>query len=176
MKELSVTLLQGYPEKYPSGSIFKNEGIRLYELVKKYKPKKIIEVGTRFGCSTQFLAFGCLENGFGEVHTYDIEDHYLGHNPIFATQFDQIIKRHLHSYFDEPNKVCDMLFEDGAHTWGFTSKVLEETTATMVIAVHDYCHWDCLGTVRDESTKVLGAPNEVFLEKPSDCGLGIWVK
>ena len=162
--------LQAYPESYPSGSIFRNEGIKLYELVKKYKPKKIIEVGTRFGCSTQFMALACKENGYGVIHTYDIEDHYIQKNE----DLEPFIIRHLISYFDAPNKKCDLLFEDGAHTTGFTKKVLEETTFK-VCAVHDYEHWDCLITVKEEALSVLGEPTEIHFVVPSDCGLGIWI-
>jgi hypothetical protein len=163
--------LGAYPEKYPTGSIFWSEGKRLYDLVIEHKPKKIIEVGTRWGASTQFLALGCLHNGFGEVHTYDIENLYKGH----AIELNPFIFFHHHSYFEEPNKECDLLFEDGAHTNGFTSQVLKETKAK-VIAVHDFMHWDCVQTVKNESIKVLGKPNEIFIESPSDCGLAIWYK
>ena len=166
---MTINDLGAYPEKYPPGSIFWSEGKRLYELVREHKPKRIIEVGTRWGCSTQFLALGCLDNGFGVVDTYDIEDHYKGN----CLALEPYIKRHLHSYFDEKNKVCDLLFEDGAHTTGFTTKVLRETKAK-VIAVHDYLHWDCIDTVKIESEKTIGEPDEVFIEPPSDCGLGIW--
>ena len=166
---MTVNDLGAYPGKYPSGSIFWSEGKRLYELVREFKPTKIIEVGTRFGCSTQFLALGCHDNGFGVVHTYDIEDHYKGNIELF----NPFIIRHLNSYFEETEKECDLLFEDGAHTHGFTTRVLRETKAN-VIVVHDYLHWDCLKTVQEESKLVLGNPTEVFIEAPSDCGLGIW--
>ncbi len=168
---MTIDDLGAYPDKYPTGSIFWSEGKRLYALVREHKPKKIIEVGTRWGASTQFLALGCLHNGFGEVHTYDIENLYKGHKE----ELDPFIFFHHHSYFEVEDKTCDLLFEDGAHTNGFTSKVLRETKAK-VIAVHDYLHWDCKKTVKEESIKVLGEPNEVFIQPPSDCGLAIWLR
>lgn len=163
--------LKAYPEEYPAGSIFQNEGIKLYELVKKYKPKKIIEVGTRFGCSTQFMALACKENGFGEIYTYDIEDHYIQK----YKDLEPYIKRYIKDYFTEENKECDFLFEDGAHTTGFTSEVLKQTKFK-VCAVHDFEHWDCVNTVKNESLMILGEPNEIYLQHPSDCGIGIWIK
>lgn len=168
---ITINDLNAYPESYPSGSIFRNEGIRLYELVKKYKPKKIIEVGTRYGCSTQFMALACKENGFGIVHTYDIEDHYIK----LHDEIEKFIKRNIKSYFDEKDKVCDLLFEDGAHTTGFTSRVLTETEFK-ICAIHDYEHWDCHNTVKTEALNILGVPTEIYFEKPSDCGLAIWIK
>ncbi len=75
--------------------------------------------------------------------------------------------------FDDVPMTCDMLFEDGAHTHGFTKQVLKEIKAPVVV-VHDFEHWDCVETVKQEAIGVLGKPDEVFFEKPSDCGLAIW--
>jgi predicted O-methyltransferase YrrM len=58
-----------HKRKWPVGSLFASEGERLYDLVIEHKPKKIIEVGTRYGCSTVHLATACLHNGFG-VRTF----------------------------------------------------------------------------------------------------------
>ena len=67
-----------------------------------------------------------------------------------------------------------MLYEDGAHTSGFTYSVLKYTKAK-IIAVHDYLHWDCINTVQKEAISVLGKPAEVFDSEESDCGLAIWI-
>ena len=53
------------------------------------------------------------------------------------------------------------MLEDGAHTTGFTKRVLEETKAK-VVAVHDYLHRTCIETVQEEALSVLGEPDEVF--------------
>ena len=58
------------------------------------------------------------------------------------------------------------------HTYGFTRKVIERFPAKIVVC-HDYMHWDCKNTVKHDFNKVLGDPDEVFFEKPSDCGLAI---
>ena len=153
------------------GSLFASEGERLYDLIIEHKPKKIIEVGTRWGCSTVHMATACKHNGFGIIHCYDIEDVHVN----FPEDLKPFIKFHHQDYFQLKDKTCDLLFEDGAHTTGFTSKVLRETTSK-VVAVHDYLHWDCVDTVKDESESVLGSPTEVFLHQKSDCGLAIWIK
>jgi hypothetical protein len=157
--------------KWDVGSLFASEGERLYDLIRQHKPRKVIEVGTRYGCSTVHIATALKHNGFGVVHAYDTEDI---HKP-FPKDLKRYIRFHHMSYFEEPNKVCDMLYEDGAHTPGFTSKVLSETTAK-IVAVHDFNHWDCKETVQEESMGVLGRPTEIFQHEESDCGLGIWVK
>lgn len=120
---------------WPIGSMFASEGERLYDLVRELKPKRIIEVGSRYGCSAFHMATACRDNGFGVVHCYDIEDLM---RPI-PKDLKKHIKFYHTNYFNCKIKKCDLLFEDGAHTTGFTKRVLEETEAK-VIAVHDYLH------------------------------------
>jgi hypothetical protein len=158
--------------KWNVGSLFASEGERLYDLVREHKPKKVIEVGTRYGCSTVHIATALKDNGFGVVHCYDTEDI---HKP-FPKELKKYIKFHHQDYFELKDKTCDMLYEDGAHTTGFTKRVLSETKAFKVVAVHDFLHWDCKETVRDEAISVMGRPTEIFDHEESDCGLGIWVK
>lgn len=153
------------------GSMFASEGERLYDLIREHKPKTIIEVGSRFGCSAFHMATACRDNGFGVVYCFDIEKCM---RPI-PKDLKKHIKFHLGSYFHQDMKECDLLFEDGAHTTGFTKRVLEETTAK-VIVVHDYLHRTCQETVFNESNEVLGEPTEVFDHEESDCGLAIWIK
>jgi len=157
------------PPKWNCGSMFASEGERLYDLVREFKPKKIIEVGSRYGCSAFHMATACRDNGFGVVHCYDIED-LMREIP---EDLKPHIKFHHMDYFKVKNKKCDLLFEDGAHTTGFTRRVLEETTAK-VIAVHDFLHRTCIETVQEEALSVLGEPTEVFDAEDSDCGLAIW--
>ena len=157
--------------KWPVGSLFASEGERLYKLVREHKPKKIIEVGTRYGCSTIHLATACLHNGFGVVHSYDIEDIHVD----WPEELQPHIVFYHGDYFQGKAKECDLLYEDGAHTTGFTSKVLESTSAN-IVAVHDFLHRDCIDTVQEESIKILGQPTEIFDHEDSDCGLAIWEK
>jgi len=155
---------------WPCGSMFASEGERLYDLVREIKPKKIIEVGSRYGCSAFHMATALKHNDNGGIiHCYDIED-LMEEIPEDLKPF---IKFHHQDYFKLKNKTCDFLFEDGAHTTGFTEKVLRETTAK-VVAVHDFLHFDCIDTVQQPALKVLGHPTEIFDHEESDCGLAIW--
>ena len=47
------------------------------------------------------------------------------------------------------------------------------TTTGRLVVCHDYAHWDCVKTVKNDFNKVFGKPDELFYEKPSDCGLAI---
>ncbi len=159
------------PPRWAIGSMFASEGERLYDLVREHKPKKIIEVGSRWGCSAFHIATALRDNGAGMLHCYDIEDLMRD----IPEDLQPYITFHHMDYFKLKNKKCDMLLEDGEHDEGFTSKVLRETTAK-IIAVHDYLHRSCIETVQHESIGVLGEPNEIFDHEESDCGLAIWYK
>ena len=67
---------------------------------------------------------------------------------------------------------CDLLFEDGEHTHGFTETILKNIKAKIVVC-HDYEHWDCANTVKAEFDRNFGKPDELFFQSPSDCGLAI---
>lgn len=159
----------GYNNGWPVGSIFANEGQRLYDLIREHKPKKVIEIGALYGCSTTWIATALRDNGFGKLISID-------HDPLAWSMFNMLewgsivtckIKNAL-EYEDE----CDILFEDGDHTTGFTETILKNIKAKIVI-VHDYSHRLCDETVKPEFEKVLGVPDEIFFEPPSDCGLAI---
>lgn len=160
--------------KWPMGSVFANEGLFLYNLVREIKPKIIVEIGTNFGCSTSYLAFGCKDNGFGEVHSYDTNTNsgsmipkllgsYVKQFPEDATLVD--VKSRYES--------IDFLFEDGAHVEGFTGTVLRNFRAP-VVAVHGVGNPAMKEVILDEAVSVLGQPNEVFMVPPSNCGIGLW--
>jgi len=161
-----------YAIQWPIGSIFANEGRRLYDLVIEKKPNLIIEVGGYYGCSTTWMALALKENKKGKIISID-NGQLRGKWSMIPEGFEEQIKLVNADCFTYrvPKKI-DMLFEDGMHTYGFTRKVLERFPASTVV-VHDYMHWDCQNTVKHDFDKVLGKPDEVFFEKPSDCGLAI---
>ena len=156
--------------KWATGSIFENEGQRLYDLVIKHKPLLVVEVGAFQGCSTTWIASALRANGIGKIITIDINSGAWSKVP--KELYEDIL------FWNEDALTCnvppniDILFEDGAHTTGFTKSILQRFKAKIVVC-HDYEHWDCIKTVKGEFREVLGEPDEVFYEPPSDCGLGI---
>lgn len=62
-------------------------GRTLYDLVLKYKPKKIVEHGILFGYSTVAIAQALDELGGGHIYAYDLFDTYsFKHSTIQETQ------------------------------------------------------------------------------------------
>ena len=161
-----------YLVQWPVGSIFADEGKRLYDLVRKEKPLLIVEIGCYYGCSTSWLAKAIRDNKKGKI--ISIDNNLQGGDwslvPEELKKFVEFVKADCFQY--KVPKNIDLLFEDGMHSYGFTRKVIERFPAKIVVC-HDYMHWDCQNTVKPEFDKVFGAPDEVFFEKPSDCGLAI---
>ncbi|MCH7827570.1 MAG: class I SAM-dependent methyltransferase [Bacteroidetes bacterium] len=178
---ITVKDLGGYhpnsdESKWPVGSIFENEGKRLYDLVRKEKPLLIVEIGGFVGCSTSWMAKAIRDNKKGKIISIDNNAH-AGKWSLIPKELKQFVAFAVNDCFScKVPEDIDILFEDGMHTYGFTQKVLERFPAKIVVC-HDYMHWDCQNTVKPEFDKIFGAPDEVFFEKPSDCGLAIkWVK
>jgi hypothetical protein len=162
--------------KWPCGSIFANEGERLYQLVRQYKPKVIVEVGRYHGCSTSHLALGCKHNGFGRVYSIDIMESAGQMIPRDLRKWISFINTDALTY-EFPKRIgkIDMLYEDSSHDPGATSTIFKKFPAP-VMACHDFNHRSTVKNVHDEAVAVLGQPTENFFEPPSDCGLGIWIR
>ena len=162
--------------KWPIGSIFENEGQRLYDLVRKEKPLLIVEIGGFVGCSTSWMAKAVRDNKKGRIISIDNNAH-AGEWSLIPKELKEFVEFVSDDCFQckVPENI-DLLFEDGMHTYGFTRKVIERFPAKVVVC-HDYMHWDCQNTVKHDFDKVFGQPDEIFFEKPSDCGLAIkWAK
>lgn len=163
--------------KWPIGSIFANEGERLYRLVRKHKPKVVVEVGTMWGCGSSHIALALKHNGFGHLYTIDnkqqLGDETGSMIPKALGSWVTLIADNALAYEWPKDKPIDFLFEDGQHTTGFTRTILTRYPAK-VVAVHDFCHRTASECVAQDARDVLGTPTEIFLEPPSDCGMAIW--
>jgi len=50
--------------------------VLLYSLVRREKPKVVVELGTGLGVSTVWIASAMKENGFGVIYTFDNGSHF----------------------------------------------------------------------------------------------------
>ena len=168
---IRVEDIGGVDTGWDNGSLFSNEGIKLYELVRKLKPNVIVEVGAWVGCSTSYLACAVRDNGSGKVISIDITK---GAGSQLADELKKFVEFRCENALEyKPQEKIDFVFEDGAHTWGFTESIAKRYKASMCFVSHDYMHRTCQETVYEEFNKVLGFADEIFFEPPSDCGLGI---
>jgi predicted O-methyltransferase YrrM len=60
--------------RYNTGRLGYDEGIRLYALVRKLRPRVAVETGVCNGFSTAFLLLGLQRNGIGELHSIDLPE------------------------------------------------------------------------------------------------------
>ncbi len=64
------------PKHIFSSYAVNNIGQSIYDVVRKHKPKKIIDFGLLYGYSTVCLAQAVKDNGFGEIIGYDLFEEY----------------------------------------------------------------------------------------------------
>jgi len=60
--------------RYNTGRLGYEEGVRLYALVRKLRPRVAVETGVCNGFSTAFLLLGLERNGEGELHSIDLPE------------------------------------------------------------------------------------------------------
>lgn len=73
-------------------------GRTLYEQVLKYKPKRIVEIGSYFGYTTVIMAMALDELGVGHINSYDLFEEYPYKHPTFEKTSENIERYGLSSY------------------------------------------------------------------------------
>ncbi len=176
--KISISKLGGYhpnPElcSWPSGSIFEVEGERLYKLVKDLKPEIVVEVGTYYGCSTAWIAKALRDNKKGKVITID-NGANGGHIENIP---DSLLNRieFVHENVEDlpPMDDVDILFDDGPKILNLYKDNFKKFKPSMAYVVHDYKHFIQGKIVKPMFNDLVGEPDEVFFEPPTDCGLAI---
>ncbi len=180
--------------KWPVGSCFETEGRYLYANVRMLRPRAIVEIGRWEGCSAAHLALALKHNALdkpgagesGKVFSLDIAAGMGSKIPAELMPWVELLNADATSdagldLLTRFAPQIDFLLEDGAHTTGFTENILTRygprvKTPGGAIIVHDYCHWDCQATVAADCRKILGDPDEIFLQPPSDCGYAVYRK
>ena len=163
----------GRQSLWPGGSVWEEEGKALYALVRALRPRVIVEVGSLVGCSTSHLALACLRNGAGTVYAVDP-----------AADLSRVSRELRHWIFQvredvftwTPPEGIDFVFEDGAHTPGFTQAALKHLRPNLspnaAVLCHDACQQSYGRHILPELRAVMGEHADAALITPSDCGLG----
>lgn len=89
--------------KWLSSYEINDYGNLFYALVKLHKPKKIVELGTKGGYSTFFMAKALKENGFGKIDAYDLWEKY---------PHSSCSKKHAEENLNEVFEVVNLFQED----------------------------------------------------------------
>jgi len=99
--------------KQITGEMLSAEREVLFNTVKKYKPKAIYEVGTRYGGgSTYFSAQALWENGRGVIHTIEIDPGaYVGASANYA-KYLGYLSEHVKFYCGDGATVLSEIIQD----------------------------------------------------------------
>jgi predicted O-methyltransferase YrrM len=166
----------GFPEKWAVGSIWDVEGRVLYALTRILRPDRVIEFGTRYGCSTAHFAAAMDRNEKGKITTVDIVGTSLSgdlHHRVSSVGQDGV------EYAREQKGSVDIIFEDGPHSTEFTRDVITHSLPHLtdggIVVVHDTEHFLVGKQVSQGFQEAVGDFGSVLI-RPSDCGLGYWRK
>lgn len=168
--------------KWPVGSLWQVEGQVLYALVRALKPKRILELGRRYGCSTTHIAQALAANGAGRVVSIDNNVH--GDTELLIPEklypFIEIVNGDAFEYLNTHQDKFDLIFEDLDHDRKSTAIIARDAKNTRlnangVLVVHDTMHF-LVGEAIRAGLQDADIPAAHYLIEPSDCGLGIWQK
>ena len=110
-----------------NSNISLNEGIELYKIIKKYKPKNLVEIGFAVGISTLFMLCALESNAelisvdpyqkiqwdkFGLINV----DNILKEQNLPKT-IHKFIEDYSNNFFTNTNKSFDLVFIDGDHSY-----------------------------------------------------------
>ena len=108
-------------------------GQLLYFLVRHSKAIVIVEISTSSGCSTLFMALGLKKNGFGKIHTFDMDAKALkaAEKNFKKYKVKKFVKTHLGDARVEIDKIknlkhAGLYFLDSEHTEEFAQWFIEK--------------------------------------------------
>lgn len=129
-------------------SVTSKKGQFLYKLVRHYKPRTVIELGTAFGISSMYMAMGYRNSHIYTVEgcrdTLDIATHNftrlgLGNIKEIRGNFDEVLPVILQDI-----ETVDLVFIDGNHKEDSTRRYFDECLSHVqnnTIFVFDDIHW-----------------------------------
>lgn len=175
--------------QWPVGSLWRVEGQTLYALVRAFQPRRLLELGTGYGCSATHLlqalaangheaALTCVDSG---VHRLTFGPGSIGEGiPPALRSMVQIEVNSIDAYAQTEHAPFDFIFEDGMHSpdqvytvWSSLPRLLKPGG---VIVSHDALHYLVGADVR-HGIEHAGITDALYLDiEPADCGLAIWKK
>lgn len=166
------------------GSLSHVEGLILYALARSINAKNIIELGTYYGRSTNYLLAAAVTNG-GRVRTVDNVRYWggvvRGSKIMFRYLLNvELVKADARLWLlNQPLESADFIFEDTDHSYELTSSLICDASCVLrpggILAIHDVA-------VELPECRVLEAVNDSGLEftcltcYPGLQGLAIWRK
>lgn len=157
--------------------IWEVEGKVLYALIRALKPRKVLEIGNQWFCSTSHIAEALLKNEQGHLWTIDLVKS-KGLNVKYKDVVTQIGIDLFRFDYGEIAPI-DFIFEDSFHTPGMVhyvwGKFQEYGADEGMIVSHDSEH-KTVGEQVQAGLDMVGLPHTSYKIEPSDCGLAMWRK
>lgn len=166
--------------QWPVGSMFAVEGKVLYALIRALKPKRVLELGRRFGCSTTHIAAALAANGAGKVVSVDNNVHGDTELLIPKRLYSRIelVNGDAFAYLRTHDESFDLIFEDLDHDRATTAAIAKDAKngrlkAGGLLIVHDTMHF-LVGEALRAGLQDAGIDAQHYLIEPADTGFGIW--
>lgn len=167
----------GYDPHNPGGwiigSVWENEGKALYAIVRALKPARVLELGTRRGCSSTHLLSALAANGTGELVSLDIAP-FEGDIPAHLRERWTFVQGDALDWLDADTSAFDLIFEDCGHNLDFNRACISACAQRKpkLLISHDAEHPSIFGAeIKQAWTETFGANGyQTARIDPSDCG------
>lgn len=180
---------------FPMGSLWREEGVILYALVRWLKPDVVAEIGGWVGASASHMALACKANGKGHVISVDNRSEgrsdHGGLIPLELQKYVTLVNDDGRIWLAKQDpKSIGLLFEDADHTSSLVTEIarlaLNKIEPGGLLVNHDAHHdfaYDGEMNMHPSGVGLqirdgLAAANvyfKVYRAEPSDCGLAITV-
>jgi hypothetical protein len=193
----SIHCHQDYGGEYAgSGTLDYVEGLILYTLIRKNKPKTVFEIGTAQGMSAALMASAIEANqNNGKIFCVDKK---LPHrmSPTFSKamedEFIEFYEADVFEFLDEIKEIPDLVFVDADHREEFCMKITKILADSFPNAIYAYHEWSLSTISQKPETEYISRSEwlhqfyerpafELYFNKPKykhngfvgSCGLGV---
>lgn len=168
---------------WPVGSLWGVEGQILYALVRFTKPKRLLELGTLYGCSATHILMAMARNDNGATLTaIDSGLHVEGGvaGGMIPSRLKHMMTLHrtqISEWIKSDKTGYDFVFEDAKHDSPSVFRVWEVRNNLVnpggFLISHDAKH-HLVGSQVMRGITQAGAIAKAYLTEPSDCGMALW--
>ena len=162
---------------YPIGSLFAVEGQTLYALIRATKPQRVLELGTRFGCSATHIAAALVKNESGSLVCVDSDTEAGSMIPARFRDYIEFVYGDIYDYVRTVKGKFDFVYEDASHQSELVASVWAQRMKLLNpggwMISHDAAHY-LVGAQVMRGIRSCDVEPKVYLTEPSDCGLAVY--
>lgn len=170
--------VEGYPDEWPSGSLYGVEGQFLYAMIRLTKPERVAEIGRWEGCSATHILTALSREKSGKLITVDHDDNRAKFKIDFEKRVEVIREDGIAWLRRQRDHSIDILYEDASHETAMVASVASYAKHKVAkggwVVHHDAAHYVVGEKVRDGLARAGIISPTILLIEPSECGLAIW--